>query len=236
MRHSTRVIVGLLGLAAVAGGAAAEVRVSVERTTIDRATEAFRFKGVPTPNTRPVAQATIRVVAGTQDEHSERRAIYLGKARLPGDADDPKANFFFADRTDGGRLLVDLGAAVSVRQVNTYSWHPGTRAPQVYTLFAADGTAAGFDPAPQKGVDPATCGWTKVAAVDTRPAGDGQPGGQYGVSVADPAGPIGTYRYLLLDVSRTEADDEFGNTFYSKVDVIADRPAAAARSATEPAK
>src|SRR5205085_1453687 len=29
------------------------------------------------------------------------------------------------------------------------------------------------------------------------------------------------YRYLLFDVSRTEADDPFGNTFYSEIDVIA---------------
>ena len=73
-----------------------------------------------------------------------------------------------------------------MKQVNTYSWHPDTRGPQVYTLYAADGAGKDFDPSRSGGKDPASCGWKKLAKVDTRPAqGDG--GGQYGVSVSDPA-------------------------------------------------
>lgn len=71
-------------------------------------------------------------------------------------------------------------------------WHSDTRGPQVYRLYAAD--------------------------VDTRPK-EGEGGGQYGVSISDSGGVLGKYRYLLFDVSRTEATDPFGNTFYSEIDV-----------------
>ena len=43
------------------------------------------------------------------------------------------------------RLQVDLGSAIEIKQVNTYSWHAKERGPQVYALFGSDGTDAGFD-------------------------------------------------------------------------------------------
>ena len=230
MRRQTGPVLAILVAgAAAAAGAAADVKVTVERNATGGATEAFRFRTVPTPNTRAVARASISVVDGTMDENCGRDAAHLGKRRLPEGPDDPAGNFFFAGGTDGGRLRVDLGGPVVVREVNTYSWHPGSRGPQVYTLYAADGSAKGFEPAPRKGTDPTACGWTRVASVDTRGSGGGRPGGQYGVSIADPAGALGTFRYLLLDVSQTEHADGFGNTFYSKVDVIADQTAATTR-------
>jgi hypothetical protein len=115
--------------------------------------------------------------------------------------------------------LVDLGRAIAIKQVNTYSWHSGTRGPQVYRLYASDGNTEGFNAQPKKGTEPGTCGWKPVATVDTRPkAGEG--GGQYGVSISDSDGTIGKYRYLLFDMARTEEADPFGNTFYSEIDVI----------------
>ena len=95
----------------------------------------------------------------------------------------------------------------------------GTRAPQVYRLFASDGTADGFNAQPKKGTDPEKCGWKLIAKVNTKLKSDDD-GGQYGVSVSDTAGAIGKYRYLLFDISRTEDDDDFGNTFFSEIDVI----------------
>ena len=87
--------------------------------------------------------------------------------------------------------------------------------------MAATEPAEGFNREPQSGVDPEKSGWKLVARVDTRPTGnEGEAGGQYGVSIFDSDGPIGTYRYLLFDISRTENDDPFGNTFYSEIDVI----------------
>src|SRR5262249_55741986 len=113
----------------------------------------------------------------------------------------------------------DLGHVISVKQVGSYSWHRGTRGPQVYKLYAADGAAPGFNPEPKKGTDPATAGWKLLASVDTRPK-DGTGAGQHGVAITDTTGLLGKYRYLLFDIARTEDRDPFGNTFYSEIDVI----------------
>ena len=73
---------------------------------------------------------------------------------------------------------------------------------------------------PERGADLEKSGWKFIASVDTR-SNESAAGGQYGVTVADTAGrPIGKYRYLLLEVSRTENEDPFGNTFFSEIDVI----------------
>ena len=56
-------------------------------------------------------------------------------------------------------------------------------------------------------------------------------GGQYGVSISDSGGAIGSYRYLLFVTSRNEDRDDFGNTFYSEIDVI---DAAVSAPATKP--
>ena len=45
---------------------------------------------------------------------------------------------------------------------------------------------------------------------------EGEMGGQYAASVRD----VGKYRYLLFDVYVTELYDNFGNPFYSEIDVI----------------
>ncbi len=143
----------------------------------------------------------------------------LCDGRLPATDDEPEANFFFAAGTEGGRLAMDLGQVTKVKQVATYSWHAGTRGPQVYKLYVADGTAADFNPKPGGGIAPEKAGWRLVASVDTRPK-TGEPGGQYGVAISDPAaGVLAKCRYLLFDVSRTEATDTFGNTFFSEIDI-----------------
>jgi hypothetical protein len=86
-------------------------------------------------------------------------------------------------------------------------------------LYAADGKAAGFDAQPGKG-DPSRVGWKLIESIDTRPRA-GEPGGQYGVSISNSLGSLGEYRYLLFDISRTETNDDFGNTFYSEINVVA---------------
>ena len=137
----------------------------------------------------------------------------------------PRASFSPRAPT-AGRLVADLGNATEIKRVNTYSWHRAERGPQVYKLYAADGLADGFNPKPGRAVDPAKAGWSLIATVDTRPK-DGEPGGQYGVSIADAGGAaLGKYRYLLFDISRT-ADDRFGNTFYNEIDIDDGQPHAA---------
>src|SRR5262249_13386242 len=135
------------------------------------------------------------------------------------EADEPGENFFFAAGTDGGRLLLDLGRPLEIKQVNTYSWHPGTRGPQVYQLYASDGHSPEFKAQPKSGKEPAQCGWRFIGQVDTRPA-KGPPGGQYAVSISDTEGLIGQFRYWVFDISQTESNDSFGNTFYSEIDVL----------------
>jgi hypothetical protein len=143
----------------------------------------------------------------------------LNDGRMPTEEDQPDENFFFNANTPGGRLRLDLNQVKTIQQINTYSWHPTTRGPQVYKVYGATGTADGFNAAPKRGTDPATCGWTMITAVDTRPK-NGEPGGQYGVSIRASAGAVGDYRYLLFDCSATETDDGFGNTFFSEINVL----------------
>lgn len=205
--------------AMIASVSRAEVEVAVNRNDNEHASREFKFEKVPSPRRNDAAaKAKITIVDGLQDPYSgaiER----LNDGAVPGSADQPAANFFFRQGMDGGRVLVDLGNAVEVKQVNSYSWHPRERGPQVYSLFASDGKDASFNRTPKRGVEPESCGWRLVAKVDTREK-DSRGGGQYGVSISDSKGSIGSFRYLLFDVSRTESADAMGNTFFSEIDVI----------------
>ena len=197
----------------------AEVRVTVEHHDNDHATPAFTFSTIPAPSNNDAAtDAAFTLVSGTKGgKANDLDRLHDGK--LPVWEDQPESNFAFGS-ADGGRIEVDLGRAIDIAQVNTYSWHPNTRGPQVYTLYAAEGTANNFNPKPVKGIDPLTCGWKRIAAIDTRPKNDDDAGGQYGVSIADSDGSIGHFRRLLFDILPTETDDGWGNTFYSEIDVI----------------
>jgi len=181
--------------------------------TIERG---FAFKSVPPPARDDAgARAKVTVIGGTIDANSaDLHALVDGQ--LPTDSDQPSANVFFRASSWGGRLRFDLGRVVDVAQINTYSWHPGSRAPQVYKVYGSDGTAPDFVAAPETRLDPASCGWKLLAFVDTRPK-SGDVGGPYAVSVT---GSLGSVRYLLFDIFETESDDPWGNTFYSEVDVV----------------
>jgi hypothetical protein len=210
----------------------AEVKLVVEHNANAQASPAFHFKTVPSPSADDAAtRAEFSIVVGAKDDNGGGlEKLHDGK--LPTEADQPAENFFFDAGTPGGRVLVDLGQAIPVQQVNTYSWHPGDRGPQVYKLYASDGKAEGFNARPARGTEPESCGWHLVQAVDTRPK-EGELGGQYGVSISDSTGPLGTYRYLLFDISRTESNDDFGNTFFSEIDIIG-QGGAKAVAANEP--
>jgi hypothetical protein len=225
-------VAALTAVLLVASISHAEVRILSDRT--DGSAE-FAFNKVPSPSRSDAAtQARFTIVDGRPDGNGGG-AEKLHDGMIPTEEDQPAENFFFRAGTDGGRLRIDLGGAVDIKQVNTYSWHPGSRGPQVYDLYGSDGKADGFDAQPRRGADPQTCGWKLVARVDTRPEGNGG-GGRYGVSVCESDGTLGTYRYLLLDVFRTEQTDAFGNTFYSEIDVVdPTSPVVVARPAIEPA-
>jgi hypothetical protein len=209
-------------LALLLGGLAAlaDVKATVEHIPNDEATPQFKFKNIPGPlGANAATKAKITIVDGARDENGGD-VSKINDGKLPNNEDEPEENFFFDAGTPGGRLQMDLGKVIDIGQINTYSWHPNTRGPQVYKLYASDGSAKDFNAEPKNGTDPAKVGWTLVATVDTRPK-SGPGGGQHGVSIADSNGAaIGKYRYLLFDVSRTEADDEFGNTFWSEITVV----------------
>lgn len=207
--------------------ASGKVIVRTARNDRSSATAAFSFKNMPQPVHGDAAtKATFRMVDGRRDRNGgDIKALH--DSRLPGSEDAPAQNFFFAANTDGGRLMVDLGKAVAIKQVNTFSWHPGARGPQVYTLYGAVYGGQAVNLSPKRNLDPEKCGWRRIASVDTRPKSGG-PGGQYAVSIGaakakkgDAAeNTIGTYRHLLLDIRRTESSDPFGNTFFSEIDII----------------
>jgi hypothetical protein len=208
-----------LAVALFAVAARAEVTVTVDHNRGAAATTAFKFARVASPSHDDAASsAKVEVIAGTVDRNSAPIAA-LTDGRLPGNEDEPEANLFFRGDSWGGRIRFDLGSIVDIAAVNTYSWHPDTRAPQVYRLYASDGTDPNFNPAPGVKVDLSTCGWREIAFVDTRPK-EGEGGGQYGVSIADTNGSLGRYRYLLFDIFETESDDPWGQTFYSEIDVV----------------
>jgi hypothetical protein len=222
-------------LLACAVAAQAEVTVLSERNDDLDANAGFRFKSVPPPSRNDATTgARFSLISGRRDSNGGE-LTRLNDGQVPADEDAPGANFFFAAGTDGGRLLVDLGKPLAVKQVNTYSWHGASRGPQVYQLYGSDGQSPGFNREPGAEIDPVTCGWKAVAAVDTRPKrGEG---GQYGVSLSDAQGNLGQYQYLLFAVSRTENRDGFGNTFFSEIDVVeakgpAPDPVPAAAAAT----
>jgi hypothetical protein len=236
MKHLIPIAVAASVFLAAIPASLAETRIVVDYNDTAHATAEFKFKTVAAPAKANAAiKASFTIVDGERDENGgDLGALHDGK--LPTEEDQPSGNFFFNAGTDGGRLLLDLGAALELRQINTYSWHPGTRGPQVYRLYASDGLAGDFNAKPKRGKDPLACGWTMVAKVDSRPkSGDG--GGQHGVSISDTEGTVGKYRYLLFDISSTDSNDNFGNTFYSEIVVIDKSSEAGAGAGTpEPAK
>jgi glycosyl hydrolase family 47 len=196
---------------------AAVARATAEPTiTIDRSFS-------PPAAGDAAARATITLVGGALDSNSAPLTA-LNDGALPTNEDQPSANVFFRANSWGGRVRIDLGSAIDVAAIRTYSWHPGSRAPQLYKVYGSDGTPAGFDAAPSTKLDPTCCGWRQLAFVDTR-ISHGADGGQYVVTITDPEGKLGHFRYLLFDCFETESEDAWGNTFYSEVDVLTQAPA-----------
>ena len=207
-------IVVTLSLISIAHG---QVTVTIDHNPAG--TGSFSFTKVPTPVKDDAgARAKWLLLVGELDANGAGFNA-LSDGVLPARQDQPAANFFFIAGTSGGRFRLDLGQVMKIAQVNSYSWHPNSRGPQVYLLYASDGADPKFNAEPKGYVDPTTAGWKLLTIVDTREK-YGRMGGQYGVSVAAANGTLGKYRYLLFDTVATETDDDWGNTFYSEIDVI----------------
>lgn len=189
--------------------------VAFDHNPNSTANREFKFKNIPSPSKEDAAtHAKLTLIDGDLDGGSAELAA-LTDGRLPRDEDEPGSNVYFRAGSSGGRFRMDFGSPIDIAQVNSYSWHPNSRGPQLYKLYAADGSDPKFNADPKRGVDPASCGWKLIALVSTI-SDRGEDGGQYAASVSE----VGKYRYLLFDVYVTELYDNFGNTFYSEIDVI----------------
>src|ERR1043166_6712655 len=194
-------------------------QVDFERVPNQSATRSFKFQRFPSPSKDDAAStAKLILVDGTPDGGSAELSA-LTDGQVPTHADEPGANFYFNAGTMGGRIRMDFPGPLDITQIISYSWHPNSRGPQLYKLYAADGSEANLNLAPLRGIDPTTCGWRFIATVSTIPK-QGEDGGQYAASVTDSSGSLGKIRYLLFDCYVTEMNDDYGNTFYSEVDVV----------------
>ncbi len=208
---------GCLLLSSLHSAIHAEIKVSTGQSEEN---SGFTFQSVSVPSDNDAAtNATFEIVSGSVDSNGGDLDV-LHDGRVPASDDQPGRNFFFRAGTNGGRIRIDLGSVIDVKEVSSYSWHSSSRAPQVYRLYAANGVGTDFNPEPKAGVNPAQNGWKLIANVDTRPMGDKNEGGQHGVTIFDTAATIGQFRYLLFDIEQTENRDPFGNTFYSEIDVV----------------
>src|SRR5215831_4247620 len=180
-----------LGATAKSG---AEVQTLIEHNPNDQCSPAFRLKTIPAPSQNHAAiKASFTIVDGDRDPNGGGLEV-LHDGKVPDGEDQPGQNFFFKAGSEGGRLLLDLTLPTDVWQIDTYSWHPNARGPQVYKLYASDGSPAGSNLQPKKPLDPETCGWKLLAKVDTRAVSD-ELGGQYAVNISDSQGSLGKYRY-----------------------------------------
>jgi hypothetical protein len=197
-----------------------DAKVAFEHNNNEAANRDFKFKNLASPVKDDAGtNAKLVLIDGELDQGGADLSALID-GRLPRDEDEPAANVFFRAGSSGGRFRMDFGAPIDITQVNTYSWHPSTRGPQLYKLYAADGSDPKLNLNPKRGVDPATCGWRLIALVSTL-SDQGEEGGQYAASVMNPGGSLGKHRYLLFDCYVTELHDNWGNTFYSEIDVIA---------------
>src|SRR5262249_13523353 len=140
-----RIIVAVAGILGLAGVTRAQIVVAVDRNVGPAINKEFRFKvGKVAPmKDDAAAKAKLKLLSGEADPESGDLNVLID-GELPAKDDDAKANFFFANGSGGGRFVMDLGEAIDIRQVNSYSWHSGSRAPQVYMLYASDGSAPHF--------------------------------------------------------------------------------------------
>jgi hypothetical protein len=200
-----------------------ERRVMMRIEPGDGTTE-FRFPNIEPPSSEDYADqafghASISVVHGQLKEYPGQNAsetlLLDGMGQSHQDA--PRRSAFF-NHHSGGSFLVDLGQAISVTKVNSYSWHQHetreehrTRATQRFTLYGFSG-----DQLPDMTLPPRRGGWTRIARVNTdrffevdepleRPA-------QQACSITAAQGEIGHFRYLLWVIQ--------GGTFFSEFDVF----------------
>jgi hypothetical protein len=187
--------------------------VKLQSAEVNHGKPGFKLGTIPSPSrTDAATKARFTLIDGVIDPNSAGLAA-LNDGLLPTTEDQPDRNFFFNAGSQGGRLLLDLGKTIAIKQIRTYSWHRDVRAAQMYTLYASDSVVAAGT-APKRGADPEKSGWRKIKRVTQSNLNDPL-GGQIGVVISGQTDPIGHYRFLLFDIEPTKKDDPFAQTFYS---------------------
>lgn len=171
----------------------------------------------PVANDDAGNQASIRVLSGQADPNGASLTV-LRDGVLPEREDQPSRNFFFSGNSSG-QLLFDFGRPIRLERVRSYSWHPSTRAAQVYSLYL---------PARSEGADRVVSAdaideralkneWQLLGQVDTRAS---EPdASQVAVEIAkSDGGDLASTRYVLMAVEPT--GNRFGQTFYSEIDFL----------------
>lgn len=188
-------------------------------------TAAFGFPTIEPPSRDDYAdqasgRGTIRIARGELRILPTARGSGPASVLLDGVGqsrqDAPLQSAFF-NTGQNGSFLVDLGQAIDITKINSYSWHQHDlieehreRAQQRFTLYGYAG-----DEMPDLSLPPDEAGWTRLARVNSdrffrvndrldRPA-------QQACSITGARGAIGRYRYLLWEINR--------NTFFGEFDV-----------------
>src|SRR5262245_35474097 len=201
-REIRRFVLAIITLLLAAAHSYAQPKVTIDHNSNKTATADYKFPRVPSPARNDAGAQALWTLVDAEADGNSADISALNDGVLPTSEDQPRRNFFLNTGSGGGRLKMDLGSVMEVSQVNSYSWHTGSRGPQVYRLWASDGMLPNFNAEPKGDLDPAACGWISIVIVDTRT--DEADGGQYGVSITDARGVLGKFRYLLFDLYPTE--------------------------------
>ena len=99
---------------AVVRAASGDTRIVMNRNSGAEATRAFRFSDVPSPiKDDTAAKASLMIVDGEIDGNSAALSA-LTDGMLPGEEDEPDANFFFEQGTWGGRFRMDFANVMEI--------------------------------------------------------------------------------------------------------------------------
>ena len=152
-----------------------DARVVFEHTPNGVANREFKFRNIASPSKDDAAaNAKLTLIDGDLDQGSGSLAT-LVDGRVPQDEDEPGGNVFFRAGSTGGRFRMDLTTSIDIARINSYSWHPNSRGPQLYKVYGADGSEPNLNLDPKRGVDPASCGWKLIALRARRAASNGRP-------------------------------------------------------------
>ena len=171
----------------------------------------FSFENIPPPATNDLgSRARWQVISGKVDRNGGGIAS-MHDGKVPNGDFEPRTNFFFAAGSNGGLVHVNLGDAVDLKRITSYSRHFKNRGPQVFDLYASLS-----EKPPVGSGDLKTKEWVKLASIDTRDANRSM-GGRHTASLT---GKIGRFRQLVFDIKPTEKKTPFGLTFFSEIDIV----------------